>query len=190
MDTSTLLSRLHRPLQVNAPQDFPLRKKARSAAVLIPIVERESGLTVLLTERAKHLRHHPGQIAFPGGKIEDFDESAATAALREAEEEIGLAPHHVEIVGQLSHYRTITGFSIQPFIGLVKPDFSLTIDKSEVASAFEVPLIHLLHPSNQLTHTMKRDNTFYDIYFIPFEERLIWGATAAILHTLSLHLAP
>ena len=115
-------------------------RPVQEAAVLVPLVLRDGGMTVLLTQRTDHLHHHPGQISFPGGRVEQGDGSPLAAALRETEEEIGLHPRHVEVIGRLPEYRTVTGFSITPLVGLVHPPFELELDSFEVAEAFEVPL--------------------------------------------------
>jgi 8-oxo-dGTP pyrophosphatase MutT (NUDIX family) len=155
----------------------------RTAAVLVPIVRRES-LTVLLTERSAHLQRHAGQIAFPGGKMEEHDESPLAAALREAEEEIGLSPQHVEPVGYLDNYRTRTGFHIIPVVGLVSPEFELRIDRSEVADVFEVPLTFLMAAENHQRHHREWKGQSRAFYAMPFEDRYIWGATAGMIKNL------
>jgi len=170
--------------------DFPLRKTGRPAAVLIPLVDYGDKLNVLLTERAHHLKHHPGQISFPGGAVDETDKGYFDAALREADEEIGLPPQNVDIVGMLPRYRTISGYEIAPVVGFVNPNFTPVIDKNEVESAFEVPLNHLLNRKNHLIHTTHRGNQSFPIYFIPYKERMIWGATAAMLRNLSHHIHP
>lgn len=156
--------------------------------MLIPILQRDDTLEVIFTERSSHLRAHPGQISFPGGAREDHDKTAADTALREAEEEIGLPPHAVNMVGRLPDYRTISGFVISPFIGFVAPDFDYRLDPNEVASVFTVPLAHLMNKQHHLTHYMYRDQQRFPIYFIPWGSRLIWGATAAIVRNLAHHL--
>lgn len=170
--------------------DFPLRKTGRPAAVLIPLVDYGDKLKVLLTERAHHLKHHPGQISFPGGAVDETDKGYFDAALREADEEIGLPPQNVDIIGMLPRYRTISGYEIAPVVGFVNPNFTPVIDKNEVDSAFEVPLSHLLNRKNHLIHTTHRGNQSFPIYFIPYKERMIWGATAAMLRNLSHHIHP
>ena len=152
------------------------------AAVLVPLVERTKGYTVLLTQRTAHLEHHGGQISFPGGRAEDRDASPVHTALREAEEETGLQRRHVvEIAGFLDLYQTTTGFLVTPVVGFVEPPFELILDAFEVAEAFEVPLEFILDPGN---HEYR--STFYEgqqqrYGVIPYPGRCIWGATAAIL---------
>ena len=156
------------------------------AAVLVPLVLRDDGMTVLLTQRTAHLIHHGGQISFPGGRLEATDADATAGALRETEEEIGLSRQHVEVVGRLDDYVTVTGFRVVPVVGLVQPPFTLTPDPFEVAEAFEVPLAFVLDPANHQRHfraTPTGHKRYY--YAMPFHDRYIWGATAAILVNLS-----
>ena len=157
----------------------------RQAAVLVPIVARPEGLQVILTRRASHLRHHPGQISFPGGKLEPNDPSLQQAALREANEEIGLAPSKVSPLGHINPISTITRFAIAPIIGLVEADYALTLDHNEVAEAFEVPLSFLLNPQNHRSHTYRG----HTVYFMPYRDKFIWGATARIIKSLAFHLS-
>jgi 8-oxo-dGTP pyrophosphatase MutT (NUDIX family) len=155
----------------------------RPAAVLIPVVDR-SDPTVLLTQRSPHLSSHAGQISFPGGKIDATDESPLDAALREAEEEVGLAREFVEPVGYLDLYGTAFGFRILPTVARVKPGFTLKINESEVVDAFEVPLAFLMNPENHQIHTKEFRGLERSYYAMPFAERYIWGATAGILRVL------
>ena len=152
------------------------------AAVLVPLVERAEGYTVLLTQRTAHLEHHAGQISFPGGRAEAEDESPVATALREAEEEIGLHRRHVvEIAGFLDLYETVTGFLVTPVVGFVTPPFELALDAFEVAEAFEVPLAFILDPRNHERRAMLYKGQQRSYYVIPYENRFIWGATAAML---------
>jgi 8-oxo-dGTP pyrophosphatase MutT (NUDIX family) len=155
----------------------------RTAAVLVPIVLRER-VTVLLTERAAHLPSHAGQIAFPGGKLEEQDVDPLAAALRESEEEIGLDRNLVEPVGYLDNYRTRTGFHIVPVVGLVKPTFKLSLDPSEVADIFEVPLSFLMAAANHQRHQRVWQGQIRTYYAMPYEDRYIWGATAGMIKNL------
>lgn len=160
----------------------------RPAAVLVPVVVRPEELTVLLTKRTDHLHHHPGQISFPGGRVEDSDDGAIHTALRETEEEVGLHRRHVELLGRLPLYRTGTGFQVTPVVGLVHPPFDLSIDAFEVAEVFEVPLSFLIDPRNHRQETMfyrGRDRTYYAM---PWQGYHIWGATAGMLVSLSAFL--
>jgi 8-oxo-dGTP pyrophosphatase MutT (NUDIX family) len=152
------------------------------AAVLIPLVERAEGYTVLLTQRTDHLEHHAGQISFPGGRTEEADATPVETALREAEEEIGLHRRHiVEIAGFLDLYQTVTGFLITPVVGFVTPPFELALDAFEVAEAFEVPLEFILDPLHHERRSMLYKGQQRQYYVLPYENRFIWGATAAIL---------
>ena len=156
----------------------------RRAAVLVPVVAREQGATVILTQRPDHMPNHPGQIAFPGGKIEADDAGPAAAALREAEEEIGLDPGLVTSLGYLDLYMTGTGFRIVPMVGLVRPDYKLTLDPREVTDAFEVPLSFLMSIANHKTGSRLWEGQARHFYIMEYEERYIWGATAGILRNM------
>jgi len=155
----------------------------RPAAVLVPILARKPEVTLLLTERAASLRQHSGQIAFPGGKL-DAGENALQAALREAHEEVGLDPGEVAPIGELESYFTGTGFQIVPVVAIVAPEAHLTINTSEVADAFEVPLSFLLDQRNHQVHSREWQGTQRSFYAMPYGERYIWGATAAIIRRL------
>jgi len=154
------------------------------AAVLIPLVVRAEGMTVLLTQRTENLRHHPGQISFPGGHIEDSDVDAVAAALREAEEEIGLAGHHVEIVGQMDRYQTGTGFEVTPIVGFVAEHYEWQLDPTEVDEIFEVPMAFIMNPVNHRLETRVIRGSPRRYFVLPYEERYIWGATAGMLVNL------
>lgn len=153
----------------------------RDAAVLVPIVNRPDGLTVVLTKRADHLNSHAGQVSFPGGRVEESDGSSAAAALRETEEEIGLSRKFITIKGELDRYRTGTGFSIQPVVGFVEPGFTLDVHAGEVAAVFEVPLDFLMDPKNHLRHSAVWKGRRREYYAMPYGEYYIWGATAGML---------
>jgi 8-oxo-dGTP pyrophosphatase MutT (NUDIX family) len=155
----------------------------RPAAVLVPVVDREEPM-VLLTQRTAALPDHAGQIAFPGGKIDAQDETPLAAALREAEEEIGLDRRHVHPIGYLDLYMTTLGYRIVPTLARVNPDFRLTLNASEVDDAFEVPLAFLMQPDNHQRHTRPWKGLTRTYYAIPFAERYIWGVTAGILRNL------
>ena len=154
------------------------------AAVLVPLVEREAGYTVILTQRTDHLRDHGGQISFPGGRMEARDESAEAAALREAEEEIGLPGGLVSLVGRLDRYETRTGFTVMPIVGVVNPSFVPKLDKFEVAEVFEVPLGFILDPGNHERQSRVFEGKIRQFYVLAYEERYIWGATAGMLINL------
>ncbi len=175
---------------VDAPEMAPVREDGshrgefRPAAVLVPVVLRPERLAVLLTRRTDHLHHHPGQISFPGGRVEKADVSAVMTALRETEEETGLDPERIELLGELPDYFTGTGFRITPVVGLVHPPFELKLDAFEVAEAFEVPLAHFLDPANHQRHSMEYQGRMRQYYAMPYDEHFIWGATAGILVSL------
>ena len=158
------------------------------AAVLFPIVLRDEGHTVLLTQRTAHLRDHAGQISFPGGRVEDEDPSPLATALRETEEEIGLSRAHVEILGYLPEYRTGTGFRVTPVVALVKPPFELALDAFEVAEAFEVPLAFLLDPANHQRHSLHYRGALRHFFAMPYGDYFIWGATAGMIRSLTERL--
>jgi 8-oxo-dGTP pyrophosphatase MutT (NUDIX family) len=158
-------------------------KPIRPAAVLIPVVDHPKP-TVILTQRSAHLNDHAGQISFPGGKIDPTDASPLDAALREAEEEIGLSREFIEPIGYLDLYGTSFGFRILPTVARVKPGFSLRISAAEVDDAFEVPLSFLMDPANHQLHSKAFRGIERTFYAMPFEERYIWGATAGILRVL------
>ena len=151
------------------------------AAVLVPLVNRSAGLQVLLTQRSAALPDHPGQISFPGGRVETGDASLAATALREASEEVGLPSSRVSILGHLPEYETVTGYRVTPVIGWVEPPFAVTPDPVEVADVFEVPLAFLLDPAHQQRHFRMIGTRRRDYWAIPYGERYIWGATAAML---------
>ena len=155
------------------------------AAVLVPIVLHKSEPTVLLTRRTDHLHHHPGQVSFPGGRVEAQDRSPVETALRETEEEISLRRGHIELLGCLPRYRTITGFEITPVVGLVTPPFELALDAFEVAEVFEVPLSFLLDTTNHQRHSVDVQGVRREYYAMPYGDYFIWGATAGML--VSLH---
>jgi 8-oxo-dGTP pyrophosphatase MutT (NUDIX family) len=161
------------------------------AAVLVPLVEHPDGLTVLLTQRTAHLAHHPGQISFPGGRLEETDrDDAVRCALRETSEEIGMIPETIAVLGRLDDWITTTGFVITPVVGAVRPPLSLTLDAFEVAEAFEVPLDFLLDPANRGLGYREANGRRHPFWTIPWRDRTIWGATAGILVNLSEALAP
>jgi 8-oxo-dGTP pyrophosphatase MutT (NUDIX family) len=153
------------------------------AAVLVPLVERAAGWTVLLTQRSATLKDHAGQISFPGGRIEPEDEGPWAAALREAHEEIGLSPSFVEFAGFLPDHWVGTGFLVTPAVAFVNPSFELNIAAEEVHDAFEVPLDFILDEANHRPRQMRISDLAVEVYDIPFGGRLIWGATAGMLLT-------
>lgn len=173
-------------------------RKPTHASVLVPLVQRDEGLAVLLTQRTDHLTDHPGQVSFPGGRAEPEDADVVATALREAREEIGLAPSHVEVIGQLPTYTTGTGFIVTPVIGLVQPGFSILIDPLEVAEVFEVPLSFLMNPANHRWHAVEVNGIRREFLSMPWmgvdsagqpRRYFVWGATAAMLRNLYRFLA-
>jgi len=154
------------------------------ASVLVPIVAHRESLTVLFTRRTAHLRAHSGQISFPGGRVEPQDLDARETALRETQEEIGLARERIELIGTLSEYHTRTGYRITPVVGVVAPPFTLQADPQEVDAVFEVPLTFLLDPRNHQRHTRAFQGRMISYFAMPYGEHYIWGATAAMLVNL------
>jgi 8-oxo-dGTP pyrophosphatase MutT (NUDIX family) len=158
----------------------------KRAAVLMPIVQRPAGLTMLLTQRTDHLSNHAGQVSFPGGRTEELDSSPIETALRETEEEIGLHRRHIEIVGVLPDYVTGTGYRVTPVVGLVTPPFELSGDPNEVAEIFEVPLSFLMDGANhqRLSLELPGGAGRRSFYAMPYQRFYIWGATAGMLRNL------
>lgn len=171
------------PLSIFESVRAAMTTTPRAAAVLLPIVDRTGSPTLLMTTRAGHLRQHAGQISFPGGRIEAGDDDVLGAALRETQEEIGIAPSHIQPLGFLPDQIVLTGFRITPVVGLVRPDFELRVDSAEVAEVFEVPLEYLLAENFRPTRRVLRglELTLHDLHF---EGRVIWGATAGMLQML------
>ncbi|MFT5757293.1 MAG: 8-oxo-dGTP pyrophosphatase MutT (NUDIX family) [Alteromonadaceae bacterium] len=160
----------------------------RQAAVLIVLIDDKEELNVLLTKRAIHLRHHPGQVSFPGGKHEPEDIDSIATALREAHEEIGLSPKYVNVIGQLHPYQTISGYIVTPIIALIGSGHHFTKDENEVSEIFQVPLQHFLNTENHLQVTVYHQSKPHQVPFMPYNQYNIWGATAAMLKDLALHL--
>ncbi|MCB1383836.1 MAG: CoA pyrophosphatase [Notoacmeibacter sp.] len=164
--------------------DLIVKPELRAAAVLVPVVQRAEGVRVILTQRTERLRSHSGQVAFPGGRIDPEDETAAHAALRETHEEIGIAPSEVEVIGRMPDYLTGSGYRIVPVFGVVDPGFNYALNADEVDAAFEVPLAFLMSPENH-----KRDSRIWNgqerfFWTMPWGERYIWGVTAGIIRTI------
>lgn len=175
---------------------FDPLSQATAASVLVPLVMRDNGLHVLLTQRTAHLRDHAGQISFPGGRAELDDVDAVATALRETEEEVGLDRRHIEVIGQLPAYTTITSYVVTPVVALVEPGFSLTLDSFEVAEAFEAPLHFLMNPAHHQRHSVEFDGQARQFLSMPWQgpdsrvpPYFIWGATAAMLRNLYRLLA-
>ncbi len=164
---------------------MPKPAKLKPAAVLVPIVDRPDGMTILLTQRTDHLNDHAGQIAFPGGRAEPTDRNLQATALRETEEEVGLTRDRIELVGQLDIYVTRTGFEVTPVVGIVNPPFPVKPDPFEVADVFEVPLSFIVDPDNHVQDSRIHNGVTRLFYVLPYEGRYIWGATAGMLVNLS-----
>lgn len=153
----------------------------RRAAVLVPLVQRPEGLSLLFTLRAEGLPNHPGQVSFPGGRIEPGDSDAAAAALRETHEEVGIAPESVEVLGLMPDHMVISGYRVTPVVGLVDPTVRTCPQPSEVADCFEAPLRHLLDPANRVLRRLQVEGVDCDAFDLPWQRHLIWGATAGIV---------
>jgi 8-oxo-dGTP pyrophosphatase MutT (NUDIX family) len=185
---------LARPAPPRDPHDLhviALKEGTRvtEAAVLVPLINRAGGVQVLLTQRTPHLDDHAGQISFPGGRVEAGDASREDTALRETEEEIGLARALVTVLGRLPDYEIPSGFRIAPVVGWIEPPFTLKLDPFEVAEAFEAPLGHFLAAANYQRREFRFRGRHRHYMAIPFEGRYIWGATAGMLYTLACMLA-
>jgi 8-oxo-dGTP pyrophosphatase MutT (NUDIX family) len=161
--------------------DAPLKP----AAVLVPLVTRDDGMTVLLTRRTDHLNHHAGQISFPGGRVDDSDRDVRHTALRETEEEIGLDSTNIEVVGRLADFVVGTGYLVSPIIGLIQPPFALKPHAGEVAEVFEAPLDYVLDPNNFERHSREYEGIERFFFAITWNGHYIWGATAGMLRNLS-----
>ncbi len=191
LDTALPALRSDADLNADVETDTALKtvEETRAAAVLVGLLERDGELHVLLTQRSDELPTHAGQIAFPGGKIDATDPTPLDAALREAEEEVGLPRAHVEVVGPLDPYFTSTGFRVTPFVGVVTPDWNPVPEPGEVDEVFEPPLDFLMDPANRQRHHHDRLGYRRYYYAMPWQGRYIWGATAGMLKGLSDRLA-
>ena len=170
---------------LNPDMLFDQKSNFLEASVLIPVLTFKEDLEILLTKRSVNLRDHPGQIAFPGGKKEQCDNNPMETALREAEEEIGLKTRHVEVIASLPTHKTATGFTIKPYIGLVREPFKKTLQRGEVDEVFTVPFDHILDEKNFTIQRRKWNGAERRYYIVPFGPYYIWGATARILMNLS-----
>ena len=180
----------HNPVPVRPP---------KAASVLVPLVQRDGGLQVLLTRRTEHLRDHAGQVSFPGGRVEPGDADAVATALREAAEEVGLPASKIDVIGRLPDYTTVTNFVVTPVVALVTPPFELLLDRGEVAEAFEVPLDFLMTPAHHRRHRFEYEGGQRQFLSMPWSgagadglprDYFIWGATAAMLRNLYRFLSP
>ncbi len=199
MSAAELLDRVARALSapsagssdfdLNPDVHLPPGRKLRPAAVLLPLVQTGDAASVILTKRSSALIHHPGQIAFPGGKVDAADDGPVAAALREASEEIGLKPENVKVLGDLSPHETVTRFNVTPVLGLVLEPFEIVPEPGEVEEVFTVPLAHVTDIENfQIQSRLWQGvNRFY--YTVPYGPYYIWGATARILHGLAERMA-
>ena len=167
------------PQFVHPPEHEPI-----PAAVLVPVINRARGPTLMFTQRTSHLTDHAGQISFPGGRVEETDNDREATALREAEEETGLERSKVEILGRLPEYDIMTGFRVTPVVGWVEPPFNLQPDPFEVDEVFEVPLAFFLDPVNHQAHSREVNGRLRHYYAMPYQERYIWGATAGMVRML------
>ncbi|MDQ2094234.1 CoA pyrophosphatase [Rhodalgimonas zhirmunskyi] len=168
---------------------LPEGRKLRPAGVLVPLIQREGRIEVILTKRSSQLKHHPGQVAFPGGKVDPDDADATAAALREAHEEIGLDPANVEVLGELPWHETVTNFTMTPVVGLIRAEFTVRPEPGEVEEVFRVPLDHIANPANfsiQSRQWLGRERRYFTAPFGPY---YIWGATARILRGLAERMA-
>ncbi|MGB3406472.1 MAG: CoA pyrophosphatase [Jannaschia sp.] len=168
---------------LNADVILPGRRLLRDAAVLVPFIETDAGLRLMLTKRSSKLRHHPGQIAFPGGKM-DAGESEVEAALREAREEVGLPEGHAHVLGLLPAHETVTGFTVTPVVAIVAP-FAWTPEPGEVEEVFDVPAAHVLDPAKYAIEKRRWRGEWRRFYAVPYGPYYIWGATARILRGLA-----
>lgn len=168
---------IYRPDEDYHSSELPLKP----AAVLIPLIDHKDGMTVLLTKRAQHLKTHSGQVSFPGGRCEPEDADAMATALRETEEEVGIDRSHMEVLGGMEDYETVTGYVITPIVAILQPEFILNIDESEVEEAFELPLDYILDESNHELQSRVWDDKKRYFYVLMNEKHNVWGATAAML---------
>ncbi|MDP7591157.1 MAG: CoA pyrophosphatase [Litorilituus sp.] len=191
MKKHEFLVRFHLKQLAKSAHNYQHNSTLKIAAVLIGLVEssdNDTGLEVLLTKRSSHLKHHPSQISFPGGKAEPEDESLVATALREASEEIGLSPTSVSVIGQLPSYQIISGYQVTPIVAMIDKQSSYQQDDNEVAEIFQVPLQHFLHANSHHCINAFKNGRKHNIHFFPYKHYNIWGATAAMLKDLTEHI--
>ncbi|MQQ08235.1 CoA pyrophosphatase [Epibacterium sp. SM1979] len=170
---------------LNPDVQLPPSRKLRPAGVLIPIIAHPDGPRVILTKRSSALKHHPGQIAFPGGKVDEGDAGVVAAALREAHEEIGLPPNVVRVIGELPNHETVTGFQVTPVVAIVEQAFEVRPEPGEVAEVFTVPLAHVSDPANFVVQGRRWRGQRRYYYTVPYGPYYIWGASARMLRSLA-----
>ena len=175
---------------LNPDVTLPSGRVLRPAGVLVPLIERQGQLQLILTKRSSRLKHHPGQIAFPGGKVDDSDTDVIATALREAREEIGLPPENVQVVGTLPSHETVTSFNMTPVVGLIHTPFDPVPEPGEVDEVFSVPLAHVLEPARFSVEGRRWRGQRRYYYTVPFGPYYIWGATARILRALADRMTP
>jgi len=173
---------------INQTNKQPIRKPIIKSAVLIPLIIRDGVIHVILTKRSAHLRHHPNQLSFPGGKLDTSDESLRHTALRETHEELAIEYKNINVIGELPLQYTMTGFSIKPYIAFVDSDIKMKANDNEVSKIIEVPITDLMNNRNHFSMPIKYSSMNIDVYFKPIKGHLVWGATAAILEQLTLSL--
>lgn len=190
-DLSHVMAALARPARhssdfdLNPELKLPAARKLRPASVLVPLTPGRDGIDVILTKRASHLKHHPGQIAFPGGKREEGDADAVATALRESEEEIGLPPHQVAVLGELPFHETVTNYQVTPVLGWIEAQFVPVPEAGEVAEVFRVPLAFLLDLQSYRIERRRWSGVWRQYYAAPYGPYYIWGATARMLRGLA-----
>ncbi|PSW21120.1 CoA pyrophosphatase [Photobacterium sanctipauli] len=174
--------------QARIRQHIAPNSKLKQAAVLIPLVPRNSAYHVVFTRRALHLKHHPGQVSFPGGRYENSDIDLIDTALRETREETGILCNRDNIIGQLPALPTVSGYLVTPYLAIISPEYKPVLDPNEVDELFEAPLDYILNPVNIRTQKFTISGSLHNIYSIPFSKYSIWGATAQMLKLLSKQL--
>lgn len=167
------------------PEARPKHASLKPAGVLLPIIERDYGLQLILTKRSSTIKNHPGQIAFPGGRVDPDDATHIAAALREADEEIGLSPECVDVLGELPPHETVSNYMMHPVVGWITQDFTPRLEAAEVSEMFEVPLAHVLNMSNYAVQSRIWRGQTRKFYTVPYGPYYIWGATARVLRSFA-----